>query len=496
MERAAGHLARTVVEVAGGGYGRRAVVLVGKGDNGGDGWAAARRLHRAGMQVTVVAPQGLDADGSDATTTNRERWLAVPGGRSTDDLERLPGLLAAADVAVDCLLGTGATGALREPIGQVVATLAEVGVPTVACDVPTGVDADSGAVVGDAVRASATVTFGAIKPGLLLHPGAEFAGRIVVGDLGPNYPTTGSGWRALTAAGAAADRFASDAEKRSRGVALAVVGATGTAGAAALCAMGLQSGGAGLVTAAVPEPVLDVVAGLSPAVMTRALPHDHGTVTPDAVELLDDLDGFDVVVAGPGLGPTKGTRAVVDHLRANASRLVLDADAINVHRDDPAVLADHHGVLVLTPHERELARLAGHEIAGDRAEVAMTLAERFDATIVAKGPGTVVAAPDGRVWVTPVGGPALASGGTGDVLAGMVGAAIAAADDAPLAVARAVWQHAFAGVQLGNRRAQRLRADHLAQWLPRALDRLTAIAAERPAWPLDGAPLPDRLEPR
>jgi ADP-dependent NAD(P)H-hydrate dehydratase / NAD(P)H-hydrate epimerase len=174
--------------------------------------------------------------------------------------------------------------------------------------------------------------------------------------------------------------------------------------------------------------------------------------------------------------------ALVAALRRRAARLVLDADALNVHREYPGSLAEHRGALVLTPHERELARIGGGEDGADawahRVVRVPELAAALDATIVAKGPGTLIAAPDGRVWVTPVGGPALGSGGTGDVLAGVLGAAIAGATDVPLAVARAVWWHAAAGALAGATRAGRATATDLLATLPQVLARLAVT--ERP----------------
>jgi ADP-dependent NAD(P)H-hydrate dehydratase / NAD(P)H-hydrate epimerase len=163
---------------------------------------------------------------------------------------------------------------------------------------------------------------------------------------------------------------------------------------------------------------------------------------------------------------------------------VLDADALNVHREDPSELADHAGELILTPHQRELARIGGGDDGEDawarRATRVPELARELDATIVAKGPGTVVAASDGRVWVTPLGGPALGAGGTGDVLAGVIGAAIASSDDGPLDVARAVWWHAAAGERAGADRADRSTATDLLAALPATLAEL-AGRVRRPA---------------
>jgi len=219
--------------------------------------------------------------------------------------------------------------------------------------------------------------------------------------------------------------------------------------------------------------------------MVRSAPADaHGGFAAWTASPVE-LDDFDVVVAGPGMGVGPGAAAVVSRLLAGARRLVLDADAINVHRDDPTVLARHTGDLVLTPHERELARLGagadGPDAWARRVIEVPRLAAALGATVVAKGPGTLVAAPDGRVWVTPVGGPALGSGGTGDVLAGVVGAAIATARDVPLAVARAVWWHAAAGVRAGADRAGRATATGLLAALGPTLGALNGCCGADPA---------------
>lgn len=474
MRRAAGHLARGVLGLTGRRYGLRVAILAGKGDNGGDGWTAAPLLRDAGAHVWVVAVDGTATEVSAATAHARGHWLRS-GGRTSAGTADLPAALAWCDVAVDCLLGTGATGAPRGPAGEATAALrlvAERGTPVVACDVPSGVSADDGSAAEGAVRADLTVTFGARKRGLVLHPGADHAGEVVVGDLGPRYDPGPATWHALTAAGAAPVPLAVDADKRARGVVLVVAGAVGTSGAASLAATGALRTGAGLVTVTVPEPIrAEVAARTDAGVMVRGAPAQGGELA--GADGLPDPAGLDAVVAGPGLGRGPGIHDLVRHLRSSAPRLVLDADALNVHRDEPETLAEHNGDLVLTPHERELARIGGGADGPDawarRAERVPELATRYRATIVAKGPGTLVAAPDGRVWVCPAGGPALGSGGTGDALAGIIGAAIARAEDVPLATAQAVWWHAVAGHRAGRPRAGRATATDLLAALPTVL---------------------------
>lgn len=490
MARAAGALARGVLDVAGRGYGLRVVLVVGSGNNGGDGWAAAPLLARRGAHVTVLSTAPLDAELSDEAAANRTRWVAG-GGRTVVAPEDPSAVLSGADVVVDCLLGTGATGAPRDAMADVVVAIGDVqeggGVRVVACDMPTGVDADTGVVHDPAIRADLTVTFGARKRGLLLAPGCWQAGEVVVGDLGPRYPVE-SDWHALTAAGALPDPLDPDADKVARGRVLVVAGSVGSAGAAILCARAALGAGGGLVTLATPAHIQRVVAPVVPAAMTVRLSHAGEHVSAAAVDDLPDVAGFDAVVLGPGLGPVEGTRAVVDHVLAHAARVVLDADAINVFRDDPASLATHAGALVLTPHERELARMGGGQDGQDawdhRVERVPELARDLEATIVAKGPGTIVVGPDGDAWVTPLGGPELGTGGSGDVLAGLLGAAVARAEDVPSAVAAGVWRHAFAAHRVAIARGiARCAPDELAASLADADGALSHLAATDPTWP-------------
>lgn len=534
MARAAGHLARGVVRAAGRQAGLRVVLVVGKGNNGGDGWAAAHRLHDLGAHCTVASVVPTDIELSAEAADHRDRWVA--SGRPT--VVGLDAVRAAVDdtevdVVVDCLLGTGISGAPRGEVGQACAAINDArdrhGALVVACDVPSGVSSDDGTAPGDAVRADVTVTMGGMKRGLVLHPGAAHAGTVLVGELGPRYtpPTTdgaGRTWTALDAAAAAPPLLGPASDKRARGTVLLVAGSVGAAGAAILATRGALWSGAGLTTLATPAHVQRVIAPVVPAAMTLPLRHSHEHVSADAVDQLGMASEVDAVAAGPGMGPTDGTRAVVDHLRATAERLVLDADAINVHRDDPGTLADHRGALVLTPHERELARIGGGEDGPDawahRVERLPQLADDLDAVIVAKGPGTVVAAPGGVCTVVPLGGAELGTGGTGDVLAGMIAAHVAtvpAGDRVGIAAAaaRAAFLHAFTGAWLtagrpdldtilrsfDARSGENLRSNGLGEAtavgfgpssalpesLPDAARVLSALAAARPTWPFRGS---------
>jgi ADP-dependent NAD(P)H-hydrate dehydratase / NAD(P)H-hydrate epimerase len=449
MERAAGHLARGVVGLAGRGYGLRVAVLCGKGNNGGDGLAAARVLLAAGAQpiVHLAEPDGLAGDAA----VQLDRWRAAGGRMAASAKDALAG----ADVAVDALLGTGAAGPPREPYAALVACLRDrPEVPVVACDLPSGVDAATGAVPTQAVRADLTVTFGAHKIGLWLWPARGHCGRLELGDIG-----LGSGSPAahvLEPADVARLLPPPDAgaEKRTTGVVVVLAGSPGMSGAATLVARGALAAGAGLVTVATAAEVRAEVAAAVPEALTLGLPYGGPGADPDAAfdRLADRLAGADALAVGPGLGHEPSTVALVHRLvREAAVPVVLDADGLNAFRGDGDALADHAApLLVLTPHRRELARLVGRDEWDDRLRTVAALAERWAAVVVAKGPGSVVAGTGSPPWVNPTGGPALATGGTGDVLTGML-AALVGQDARPEAVAAGVWLHGLAGEVAGRR---------------------------------------------
>lgn len=471
MERAAGHLTRGILAVAGRGYGLRVALLCGKGNNGGDGLAAARRLRDAGAQPVVHLVAGDEALAGDAAV-QLARWRGV-GGRLADSVDAA---LHGADVAVDCLLGTGTSGEPREPYASAIEALNAFDGPVVACDLPTGADAATGRVPGVAVRADLTVTLGAHKIGLWMWPARGLAGRLELGDLAIRDDEQPVGRvlerddvRALLPAPRA------DAHKRTRGVVVVLAGSPGMTGAATLVARGAMAAGAGLVTVATTPAARPQVAPTIPEALTVEVPDDDVAA---AFEILaEQLDGADVLAVGPGLGIAESTIALVRRLVAEVEvPVVLDADGINAFRHDGDALAEHRApLLALTPHARELARLvgsSGHGVWAQRTTLVPQLAERWGAVVVAKGPGSVTAAPDGRLWVNPTGGSALATGGTGDVLTGITATLVAQRPEAS-SVAAAVWLHGLAGQIAGEQSHERsVTALDVAQAVPAALRRI------------------------
>ena len=483
MERAAAHLARAVVAQADHTYGLRVLAVCGKGNNAGDGIAAARRLRALGCDARVHLVTGSDGLSPEAADQLR-RYLAA-GGRLESGL-RLEGV----DVIVDCLLGTGSTGAPREPVAGAIgaingyreSTAGAGGVPAVrvvACDVPSGVDADTGQIAGQAVGADVTVVIGAAKRGLWISPARGRCGELRVVDIGLDAGGGDPLAHVLEPSDVldALPPLRGEVDKRERGSIMLVAGSAGMAGAAIMAARGALGMGVGLLTIAIPAPLRDVVAPQVPEAMTLGLPqHD-----PDAAfEMIDERlqGGTQAVGIGPGLGRDDATQALVHRLVREATvPIVLDADGLNAFRHDGDRLAARKAMrdLVITPHRREYARLLGKDpddVWADRITNVGEVARRWGATVVLKGPGTIVEEPPGATYVNPTGNAALATGGTGDVLTGMLTAALPSGARGT-AVAATVYVHGLAGEIAAQRATSRsVTAMDVARAIPAALARL------------------------
>lgn len=480
MERAGRAVARASIEVAGGVYGRRAVVLCGKGNNGGDGFVAARHLAREGMRVDVVAMEDADA-GSGAAATHRARLgeqRLVPTGWEPSHVERS---LARADVALDALFGTGFRGMPEGPWHEAIATLNASAAPVVAVDIASGVDGASGRVDGAAVWADLTVAFGAAKLGSVLLPGAERSGAVRVVDIGfPDdlvRPSIG-----LTEPADVLDVLpgrSMEGHKRTSGVLLVVAGSRRMTGAPALIARAAGRVGVGLVIVAAP-------AGAVPAVQSHAteavfLPlaqTDDGTIALDALDaLLETVGDVDAVAIGPGLSRNEET----DHLvRALVGRspapMVIDADGLNAFGGGVEALRGRGSEAVLTPHDGEFARLMWRSVSdmSDRVTAARALAESSGAVTLLKGTRTVIAPPEGPVRVNPTGTPVLATAGTGDVLTGMIGGLLARRVAAVDAATAGAFLHGMAGRLAGQDLGEGVLAGDVVERIPDAVGEVLA----------------------
>jgi ADP-dependent NAD(P)H-hydrate dehydratase / NAD(P)H-hydrate epimerase len=426
------------------------VVVAGKGNNGGDGWVAARALRENGRDVhvvTVVEPESLRSPALEAALAAIEAGVPWSLAQPSDDLVVR---LAEAALVIDALLGIGISGPPSEPYAELIDAINDSDVPVLAVDLPSGVDADSGRVPGAAVAATGTLTFGQMKPGLVFHPGAEAAGFVGVADIGLPDPDDATGALEVWDWEDYADLLvlpSPDDHKGSRGRVLVVGGSEGLTGAPCLTCMGALRAGAGYVTAAAPQPVLAIVETKLTAAVKRGLPWDGGAGRGFAEAVLDAASRNDAVVLGNGLGRAESTLEAVRALvPALAVPLVLDADGLYALGADVATLRSRSHACVITPHAGEAARLLGIDVAevlDDRVAAAKALSGG-SLTCLLKGARTLVAG-DGRIVVNMSGNPGLATLGTGDVLAGILGTMLAQGLDALDAAALAAYLHGAAG---------------------------------------------------
>lgn len=460
MEEAGAAVARAALRLSGGAYGRRIVVVCGRGNNAGDGFVAARRLKARGAFPVIVLLEDPDSFSEDA----RQNFAGLRGVRTIRfEGPKLRRELARSEAAIDAIFGTGFRGTVEGPAAEAIEALNASRSPIVAVDIPSGVDGTTGGVSGLAVNARLTVTMGAIKTGLLLHPGCEHAGEIEVADIGvPEELIEASVWAVVE--GDIASRLrprSRTAHKRSVGTVLVVAGSVGMSGAAALTASGALRSGAGLVTIAAPSSVALELDQTVVEATTLPLPETpRGTIEASAVEaVLERASAAHAVAIGPGLSADPETvefvRKLVEGLEAP---LVIDADGINAFAGRAESLAARDAPTVLTPHAGELARLLGvgsEAIEQDRIGACREAAARTGAVVILKGFRSLVASPTGDVVVITTGGPALATGGTGDVLTGVVAALLAGGSNPFDAAWSAGWIHGRAGDLAAERLGER-----------------------------------------
>jgi NAD(P)H-hydrate epimerase len=444
MERAAWTVLEEIIQFAGSLAGKRIYIFCGKGNNGGDGLALARMLPEFGAEVIVVL------------MAEPEQYRGLAG----ENLARIEpfgvkrylwgqfdlGELNQADLIVDALLGTGTAGAPNGVITAAIEAVNHSQKPVFAMDLPSGINVDNGQVEGVAIKATRTITFGLPKPGLLIFPGADLAGELVVKSIGfppPLLKDEAIMANCLTAseAGAMLPRRGQNAHKGTTGHVLAVGGSQGMTGALALTCLGALRAGCGLVTAALrpglvfPEKPWEVMAGVWP-------------------ELIPKLADYSSIIFGPGLTTNQdGETFFEDLISKTKVPLVIDADGLNIIARSQMILQSFSqpGIgkrIILTPHPGEMARLTGISvpmIQADRLNIARRFANQWNVTVVLKGARTIIAVPNGQTYINPTGNPGMATAGMGDLLAGIIAGFIAQGLPVMEAGIIGVYVHGLAG---------------------------------------------------
>jgi hydroxyethylthiazole kinase-like uncharacterized protein yjeF len=456
MENAGRAVAEAAVRMTRASPGRPIVVLCGRGSNGGDGLVAARHLAQMGRTPQVLLAAAPDEITGDAAA-NLSRLSEV--GLSPTAVSE-PGVVgracSRAGLVVDALLGTGLAGEVRGLPRQLIEALSNTHLPVLAVDVPSGLDADSGRPLGAAVQARETVTMGLPKIGLYLYPGCDYAGRVSVADIG--LPAD-----LLDESPAVAEltvptwvrfllpRRRTAAHKGDFGRVLVIAGSAGMTGAACLSAEAALRVGAGLVTVGCPASINDILEVKLTEVITFPLPETYErTLDTRALALILDLaEQTDVLAIGPGLSRQPDTAVLLRRLVARAEKpMVIDADGLNALADTAALLEGDHAPTVLTPHPGEMARLmevTAEEVQANRLHFAEAATNRFQSVIILKGACTLIAEQGRPLMVNPTGNPGMASGGTGDVLTGMVAGLMAQGLLPFEAAAAAAYLHGLAG---------------------------------------------------
>jgi hydroxyethylthiazole kinase-like uncharacterized protein yjeF len=456
MENAAAAVMTEMEKFFDGLAGTRVGILCGKGNNGGDGLALARRLRIRGVPVRVALLAPFNSVAGEAKVNLAILRKMDVEIKQNAAIPAIADVVSWSDIVVDAVLGVGLSTPLKGTYAFAVELMNASGKPLVAVDVPTGINADTGEVMGSAVRAGLTVTMALLKRGLVLHPGAQHAGTVRVADIGipsevvekeniaVSLLTRGSAWGLI-------DPRRPDANKGSFGHVLVVAGSLGKAGAAVMTARGALRTGAGLVSVATPNSLVPIIQQhVFESMCIPAAESIDGTIGIGAeVELLRAAEKMSACAIGPGLSTHFETIQVVrNFIERLTVPAVIDADGLNALAGSLDMLKKAKAPVILTPHPGEMGRLIGisaRDVQKDRIGIAGDFAMKYKVTLVLKGAGTVVAAPDGRVFINSTGNPGMATGGAGDVLTGMIGSLLAQGYTTTQAACLGVYLHGLAG---------------------------------------------------
>ncbi|NOY68317.1 MAG: NAD(P)H-hydrate dehydratase [Deltaproteobacteria bacterium] len=433
-------------------------IAAGRGNNGGDGFVMARCLASMGADVTIFLlsePARLSGDAAANFGLLSPLNIPVIEIPDVDAFHTLKSRMQKPMLWIDAIFGTGLNSDIRGHYRQIIDFINDSGKPVFSVDIPSGLHADIGQPLGTCIKAHATATFGAAKPGLVMAPGCACSGRLSIIDIGiPNQVISeiNSTHHLITAEDIRAilPNRPVDTHKGNTGHVLVAACSKGKTGAGALSAIAALRAGAGLVTLAVPDTLAPIIEGLALETMTLALPAtaDGALSEAGADIILENLNDKQCLALGPGIGTLPETGRMVRRIVENSlSPMVMDADALNLVAQNPKILKNKQAEIVITPHPGEMARLAGTivaDIQADRVGVAKRFAKDFGVCVVLKGARTVIAAPKGDVFINPTGNPGMASAGMGDALTGIIAGIIAQGHDILTAARLGVYIHGAA----------------------------------------------------
>lgn len=481
MQRAGTKVAQTAQNILAGGKGRNVVVVSGSGNNGGDGFVAARLLHEVGFSVKVFVFAPNKKLSSDASTNFAKiKDLTKATFLSQETLPFFLKATAEADLTIDAIFGTGFSGKPGGLAKKVIEVVNKSGAEVLSVDIPSGVEADTGRVYGEAVKATRTVTFGLPKLGCLTSPGASFTGSLSVADIGfPSQLLERKGYLNLATPEELSRMLPErkpDAHKKECGMVFVLAGSVGMTGAAAMTSQTAMRAGAGIVTLGIPESLNDIMEAKLTEVMTYPLAETaERTLDAGAYhQVMEKLEEFDVLAIGPGLTQHESTVKLVRDLLENVKLpVVLDADGLNALVGQTHLLKKRAAETVITPHPGELGRLVGKtaaEVQEDRVGFAKQAATQWRVVTVLKGTRSVIAEPGGEVFINSTGNSGMASAGTGDVLTGIISSLWAQGLNAVDAAVLGTYLHGLAGDMVAkDKTIYSLIATDLIEYLPKAI---------------------------
>ena len=490
MENAAAAIATEMENYFDGLAGMRVGIFCGKGNNGGDGLALARRLSIRGVPVRVALLASFGAvKGEAKVNLSILRKMDVEMAQNAS-ARAVADIVAWSDILVDALLGVGLSTPLKGNYASAVELMNASGKPVVAVDIPTGINADTGEVMGSAIRADLTVTMALLKQGIVIHPGAQHAGTIRVVDIGipsevvekekitTSLLTQGAAWGLI-------EPRRPDSHKGSFGHVLVVAGSLGKAGAAIMTARSALRSGAGLVSVAAPNSLVPIIQ--QQVVEAMCIPSAEsidGTIGIGAEnELLKAAVKMSSCAIGPGLSTHYETvRVVRNVIQRLTIPVVIDADGLNALVGSLAVLKKIKAPVILTPHPGEMGRLinmSSNDVQKDRVNIARDFAMKYNVTLVLKGAATVIGVADGSVFINATGNPGMATGGTGDALTGMIAGFLAQGYPSTQAACLGVYVHGLAGDLAAKEKGEMaMIAGDLIEKIPTALKETVEWAAD------------------
>jgi hydroxyethylthiazole kinase-like uncharacterized protein yjeF len=459
MENAGRAVAEKAAELLGSVKNKRVYVFAGKGNNGGDGFVCARYLHNWGARVKIFLIEPLDRLQGDSRVNGEIALkLGIQMGLLTERREgkKLRYSLPFADLLIDGLLGTGISKPVEGLVAEMIQLINEAGKPTIAVDLPSGIDANTGQVLGEAVQATHTVTLALPKRGIVVYPGKEYAGQVTVADISIPIGTIEEQSKGVnliteeTVAEILPHRVA-DSYKGDYGRAFILAGSPGMTGAAYLCSQSCLITGTGLVTLGIPAELNGLMESKTTEVMTKPLPQSaEGLFSKACLPILGELlTGIDVLAIGPGLGRSDElTEIVWELIKQSPVPLILDADGLYALSEGIEILLEAKSPAILTPHLGELSRLTGltvTELKKDPIGYCQKIAQDLGVYLVMKGSVTMIGNPEGQVWVNTTGNSGMATGGTGDVLTGVIAGLLAQGLEPGQACIAGVYLHGLAG---------------------------------------------------